>query len=137
VGRTVVAGLVVAVLVYVAVDALWTSETEQVEAEVERLIELAKRGGPGAAEEILDALAEDYRGAVSRAEAAAYLERYVLPGRLGQLTHGAIDAMWKGEEILVPLLRIDVEGRTVLLTVVFAERDGEWRVVDVSRAWSR
>jgi len=128
-----------AVGAYLLVNWFVTSDRERVEAEVERLVSLARRGGEGAASEILDALAEDYRGSrpFGRDDIAAYLRRYVAQGKIRELSTGGFKTLWDGEEILVPILRIDaaVSGAayTLILTVRFAERDGAWKVVDITR----
>jgi len=143
VGRAIAAGLVLAVGLYLVVDALWTSDTERVEAEVERLLKLGREGGPGAAAEILDALAGDYRGTspFTAKEIALNLDRYVATERVANLKNGSYDAIWKGDEIVVPLLVLDADvgsraGR-LYLSIVFAERDGRWKVVDIIRPFGR
>jgi len=124
---------------YLLVNWFVTTDRERVEAEVERLVSLARRGGEEAASEISDALAEDYRGSrpFSREDIAASLRRYVAPGKLRELSTSDFKTLWDGEEILVPILRIDAAtgsaGYTLILTVRFAERDGAWKVVDITR----
>ena len=139
----IAAGVLVAIGLYVAVDAIWTTDTERVELEVERLIDLAREGGPGAAEEILAALADDYDGAspFTRESIARNLEAYVATSRVRNLKSGSYTAVWKGDDILVPLLVLEADAGdrsgTLYLTIVFGQRDGRWKVVDISRAWSR
>jgi len=124
---------------YLLINWFVTTDRERVEAEVGRLVALARQGGEDAAAEILDALAEDYRGRrpFDREDIAAYLRRYVAPRRVRKLSTGDFTTLWKGDEILVPILRIDAAtenaGYTLILTVRFANRDGAWKVVDITR----
>jgi hypothetical protein len=136
--RTVLGVVLLAIGAWVAINALVTTEPERVEAEVERLLDLAREGGEGAADEILGALAEDYHGDYPRERIESYLDSYVGQARIRRLTTGNYKAVWKSDEIIVPILRIDAEthdGRAArtILRVTFAERDGEWKVVNVGR----
>jgi hypothetical protein len=131
----IVLGCIVAVAIIAT--QLFPSDRKRVEEKVEQLAELARRGGPEAAEEILDALADDYRGSVSRKEVDRYVRRYIGGGKVRSLTLGNFKTLWKGDEILVPILavRADVGGYAarLVLTVTFGNRDGVWRITSISR----
>ena len=137
--RIAVVIVLVAIGIYVAVNAIITTEPERVEAEVERLLEVARRGGDEAVEEILLAFADDYRGegtfSMTRIESG--LRQWVAKGRITKLTTGNYQALWIGEEIIVPILSIQATTRhgafNPILRVTFAPRDGEWRIVNVGR----
>ncbi len=139
------AALAVAVAAYLLIDALVTSDREEVERTVERLLAAARRGGDGAVDEILEALADDYRGEGPFARDA--MERRLrthLGGtaRLTRLGAGGYRAIWKGDGILVPILSIEAAAggavQRVVLSVSFAERDGRWRIRDITRVqWGR
>ena len=135
--RGIVGGVVACIVVVFFIDLLTVSDREQVEQDVERLLDLAREGGDEAVDEILAALARDYRGAVSRKTLEANLRRYVGKGQITSLVTGGYKTIWAGEEIHVPLLRITVKTdgftQTVLLSVTYARRDGAWKVVDISR----
>jgi hypothetical protein len=139
--RTAGVIIVVSIAAYVAINALVTTEPERVEAEVERLLGLAREGGEGAVEGILGALAEDYRGSGSfdRARIEFYLKDYLGKGRIKSISTGDYKALWVDEEIVVPILRIiastDRGETSVILRVTFGKRDGTWKIVDVSQ-WS-
>lgn len=142
--RTVALGLVLAVAAWVAIQAIVTTDREAVEEEIGRLVEVARSGGDEGVAEILAALAPDYRGSspFTRESMEANLRRFLAPGRMSDLATGDPSPIWKGEEIFVPLLsvraKVDGAARTVILAVTFAEREGRWRIVDVSRAeWGR
>jgi hypothetical protein len=137
--RTVLVALLLAIGIWLAIDALVKTDAERVEDEVARLVDLAREGGEDAAKGILAALADDYRGsgAFSRERIEGYVRQYVLEGRPEEITTGGYKAVPKGDEILVPLLRIDVRTKrfqaNALLRVTFAERDGRFRVVNVEQ----
>lgn len=136
--RIVVVAILAAIGIWLAIDALITTDAERVEAEVARLVELAREGGDDAAKEILGAIADDYRGdgLFARARIEDYVRRLVAEGQAEEIWTGRYDAIPKGDgTILVPLLRIhvrtkDAEGDAIL-KVTFAERDGRFRVVNV------
>jgi hypothetical protein len=140
VGRTVALGLVLAVAAWFLVQAIVTTDREAVEAEIARLVALARQGGDDAVLGILDALAPDYRGThpFTRESIEENLRHYLEPMRLDSLSTGDPSPVWKGEEIFVPILSIqakaDGAAYRVLLSVTFAERDGSWKIVSVSRA---
>jgi hypothetical protein len=122
---------------YVVVNLLVTTDLERVENEVERAVARAREGGDDAAEAILALLAEDYDGEYPRRSIERYVRRYVGEKRVRELTTGNYKAVWKGDEIVIPILRLDVQtddafGRAIL-RVTFAERDGAWKVVNVGR----
>ncbi len=131
------AGTFLAVGIWFAIDALITTDAERVEAEMERLLDLARQGGEAAATGILDALADDYRGsgAYSRANIEGYARRALLAEPPEELWTGDYVALPKGDEILVPLLRVHVRARgfegDAIVRVWFAERDGRFRIVNV------
>ena len=135
--RGIAAGLAACIVVFYIVDLLTTSDREQVEQDVARLLDLAREGGDEAVDEILAALARDYDGAVSRKALESYLRRYVGKKQITSLVTGNYKTIWAGDEIYVPLLRITARTagftQTVLLTVTYARRDGAWKVVDISR----
>lgn len=136
--RTVLAFFLLAVGAYVLINLLVTTEPERVEAQVERLVELARTGGDDAVDEILLAFADDYRGEdyFSLPRIEGYLRQYVGHRRIRSLETGGYTALWKDDEILVPILALyaktdSVELRPVL-RVTFASRDGEWKIVNVA-----
>lgn len=135
--RTALVALLLAIGIWLAVDALHKTDSERVEDEVARLVDVARQGGEDAAREILAALADDYRGSggFSRERIEGYVRQYVLEGRPEEITTGGYSAVTKGDETLVPLLRIDARTKryqgSALLRVTFAERDGRFRVVNV------
>ena len=140
VARTVIGLVGIALLAFLAVNLLFSDDRDRVEDEMERLIEVAERGGEEAVAEILDALADDYRG--SGWFARKSLERrlravLIPPGRLTELRHGDFDPVVKGDEIVIPLvsLRARIEGNSqqVFLAVTFAFRDDVWKIVNVTR----
>jgi hypothetical protein len=137
--RIALVALLLSTGIWLAIDALVQTDAERVEDEVARLVDLAREGGEGAAREILAALADDYRGSgsFSRERIEGYVRQYVLEGRPEEIATGGYIAVPKGDEILVPLLRIDVRTKryqgSALLRVTFAERDGRFRVVNVEQ----
>jgi len=142
--RIVVAGILFAIGVWLAIDALITTDSERVEAEIERLLEVARRGGDDAADEILDAFAEDYHGAglYSPERIRDYARRYVAGERPEELWLGNFKAFPKEDgTILVPILRIHVKTRNfegdAIVKVTFAERDERFRIVNVEPALGR
>jgi len=105
-----------------------------------RLFDVAREGGEEAVVEILDAFADDYRGSgyFARKSIERRLRAALVPaGRLKKLTHGSIDAVVKGQEIMVPTVSIEAEygGASVraIFAVTWAKRDGLWKIVDVRR----
>jgi hypothetical protein len=138
--RTVLLLFAVVLAGTVLINVLVTTDRELVEADVERLIELARRGGDRAVDEILASLADDYRGGppFTRERIVRGLERYVGESSLELLETGGISTIWAGDEIVIPLLRIHArthggyEGN-LLLRIHYAERDGEWRIIEISR----
>lgn len=134
--------LVLACVVAVAVIAtqLFPSDRKRVEQEVERLADLARTGGPDAVEAILDILADDYRGSIPRKDIETYIRRRLEESGIGSLSLGNFKTMWKGDEILIPILAVRAEGwpMPLLLTVTFADREGRWKVTSCSRTrWGR
>ena len=137
--RTAVAAVLLLVGVWLAIDALIVTDLERVEAEVERLVELARHGGADAAQEILAALADDYRGDgfYARERIADYVRRFVAEDRAEEISTGGYVAVPKGDEVIVPILRVDVRTKrteaTAVLRVTFAKRDGRFRIVNVEQ----
>jgi hypothetical protein len=135
VGRIAVVGVLSAIAVWLAIDALITTDAERVEMEIERLLGLARMGGEDAAAQILDAIAEDYRGAYSRDAIGRYLRQFLVEDRPEEITLGTPMPVPKGGEILVPLLRVDVRTRhaavSTVLRVTFARRGDRFRIVSV------
>ncbi len=138
--RTLLAALAVAVAAWLLVDALVTSDREEVERLVGRLVAAARRGGDAAVDEILAALADDYRGEGPFARDA--MERRLrahLGGdaRLAELSTGDYRALWKGDEMFVPILSVRAAAQgspqRFVLSLWFAERDGAWRITDITR----
>lgn len=135
--RTALVALLLAIGIWLAIDAAVKTDAERVEDEVARLVDVARQGGEDAAREILAALADDYRGSgsYSRERIEGYLKLYIAEGRPEEITTGGYKALPKGDGILVPLLRIDVRTKryqgTAFLRVTFAERDGRFRIVNV------
>jgi len=136
----VLVALLLAIGIYMAVDALFVSDTERVEAEIGRLLDVARAGGEGAADEILAALADDYRGEgpFARASVERYVRGYLAGGPPEELLSGDYEALWIGDEIVVPILSLRAKRKGVMtqlpiLRVHFAERDGRFRVTYVSQ----
>lgn len=127
----------IAVACYVLIHLIVTTDRERVEAEVERLLELARSGGEDAADEILAAFADDYRGTIPLKRIAAFVRDYVGASRIVKLTTGSYKTFWDGDEIRIPILALYITAKgweaKTLLTVVCAERDGEWKIVEFSR----
>ena len=138
--RNLLAFAAIAVAAVVLINVVHTSDRERVEEEMLRLFDIARGGGEDAVREVLDAFAEDYRGTgyYSLKSIERNLRRVLVPaGRLEELSHGSIDAVVKGNEIVVPTVSIKAnlggEPMRVILAVTWAERDGEWKIVDVRR----
>jgi len=128
------------ILALVAYQWIHVSELDEVEAEMERLFEIAERGGEDAADSILAAFADDYRGAgpFSIDRVRRYVRSALVPaGTTTDLKHGDFQPVKRDAEIVVPIVRIqgEVRGRTtnVVVSVTWARRDGAWKIVDVSR----
>jgi hypothetical protein len=133
--RIVVVGVLSAIAVWLAIDALITTDAERVEVEVERLLVLARQGGEDAVAGILDAIADDYRGAYNKETIERYLRMCLVDDRPEEITTGSPAYIPKGGEILIPLLRVDVRMKnfqqTALLRVTFAKRGDRFRIVSV------
>ena len=135
--------IVLACVVGLAVIAaqLFPSDRKRVEQEVERLADLARRGGPDAAEEILALLADDYRGPIPRRDIEKQVRARLEESGVGSLRLGDFKTVWKGDrEILIPILALRADGwpGPVILTVTFADRDGRWRITSCGRTrWGR
>lgn len=117
---------------------LVTTATERVEEITRELLEHARKGGPEAAEAILAALADDFRGgSYSREEVERAIRRHVGGARVRELRAPRVRAEWSEDEVAAfVLLRAELpEGPVLLgLQVLFAERGGEFRIVDVRSA---
>ena len=139
--RIALVALLLAIGIWLAIDALVKTDAERVEDEVARLVDLAREGGEGAAGGILAALADDYRGSggFSRARIEGYVRQYLVEDRPEEITTGKPIAVPKGDEILIPILRIDARTKrsagSAVLRLTFAERDGRFRIVNVEN-WS-
>jgi len=141
VGRTLLIVSALALASFLLIQAIVTTDRERVEAEIERLADLARKGGPEAAAGIRAAFADDYRGSdsLSLREIERQLERWVAPAKLRKVTLGSPSPTAdESGGIIVPLLRVTVETDggvlgTLLLTVTWGERDGAWKIVDITR----
>jgi len=136
--RTALIALAIALAGYIALDFIFTDDKERVEAKVEHLLQLARDGGDDAVEEILDALADDYSGEYPKERIAGHLEYYVGRSQIATLTTGDYQPIVKGEEILIPIFRVDATTKSggatqAILRVTFALRDEEWKIVNVGR----
>jgi len=138
--RNILAILAVVIAAVVLINLLYTSDREYVEEEMLRLFEVARGGGDEAVAEIMEAFAADYRGTgyFSLKSIERRLRGAIVPaGRLKKLTHGSIDAVVKGQEILIPTVSIQAEfGKNpvnAVFAVSWAKREGEWKIVDVKR----
>ncbi|MHC4133776.1 MAG: hypothetical protein ACYTDU_21440 [Planctomycetota bacterium] len=135
--RTLLVGLAIVIAGYALYNLLVTTDLERVEDEVERALAHAREGGDEAAEAVLDILADDYDGEYPRRSIEIHVRRFVGEKRVRKLTTGDYKAVWKGDEIVIPILRLDVETDRgplrAILRVTFAPRDGAWKVVNVGR----
>lgn len=135
--RTLLVGLAILIAGYALFNLLVTTDRERVEAEVEWAVQQAREGGEEAAEALLEMLADDYEGELSRRSIEIYVRRFVGQKRIRELTTGDYKAIWKGEEIVIPILRLDAETDSgplrTILRVTFAPRDGTWKVVNAGR----
>jgi len=131
------AAVAIAVTGFVA-SRLVTTATERVEATTRELLEHARRGGPEAAEAILAALADDYRASsYSREQVERAIRRHVGGARVRELRAPSVRAEWNEDEVAAfVLVRAELPEGPVLLAlqVLFAEREGVFRVVDVRSA---
>lgn len=118
-----------------AVDWLVTTDAERVEMEFERLLALARKGGDEAYAGIIDALAEDYHGLYSRDTIERYLRLAIVDDKPEEIATGSPAFVPKGEQIVIPLLRIDVRTKryqgTGILRVTFAKRGDRFKIVSV------
>jgi hypothetical protein len=137
--RLFVAAGLLAIGIYFAIDAVIVTDRERVEEEVARLVDLAREGGPEAAEEILAALAGDYRGEgpFARERIEGHVRRQVGERRIERLLTGSYQAVPMGDDLVVPILRLQAKTRDFeanpVLRVTFAERDGRFRIVNVEQ----
>lgn len=135
--RTLLVGSAIVIAGYALYNLLVTTDLERVEAEVERGVRLAEKGGEEAAETILEMLADDYDGEWPRRSIEHHVRRLVGGQRIRKVETGDYKAVWKGEEIVIPILRLDVETDSgpirAILRVTFAPRDDTWKVVNVGR----
>lgn len=133
-----VAGLV-AIALWFAIGALITTDAERVEAEVERLVEVARQGGEAAASELLAAFADDYRGSgfYARENVGRYLQRFLVEDRPEEISIGSFLVVPKGEEFMIPLMRVDARSRrdqgTTFVRLTFAKRDGRFKIVSAEQ----
>jgi len=133
--RLLLAALAVGALAWILLAFVVTTATERVEEETERLLELARTGGPEAAAAILDAFAPDYRGgSYSREQVERAVWREVGERRVRKLWAPSLTSEWTEDEIAVTgLLVVELGdgGARLALQLLFAERDGAWKIVDV------
>ena len=136
-GRTLLVGLAIVIGGYALWNLLVTTDLERVEDDVERALAHAREGGDEAAEAVLDILADDYDGEYPRRSIENHVRRIVGEKRVRKLSTGDYKALWKGDEIVIPILRIDLEtdrgSHSAILRVTFALRDDAWKVVNVGR----
>lgn len=134
-GRIAIVGILLAVGVWFAIDAFITTDVERVEMEIDRLLKLAREGGEESVAEILDAFAQDYRGVYRRDAIAGYLREYLVEDRAEEIALGTPLPVPKDDEIVVPLLRVDVRTKhgqlSTVVRVAFAKRDDRFRIVSV------
>jgi len=130
-------GLAIVIGGYALWNLLVTTDLERVEDDVERALAHAREGGDDAAEAVLDILADDYDGEYPRRSIENHVRRLVGEKRVRKLSTGDYKALWKGDEIVIPILRMDVEtdrgSYSAILRVTFALRDDAWKVVNVGR----
>jgi hypothetical protein len=137
VGKIVLVALLVVVGLWLAIHALITTDADRVEAEIERLVDVARKGGDAAAAEILAALADDYRGSgmYARERIERYLDAYVAQGPPEEVWTGDVFPIPVGDGILVPLVRVHVRTKRgegdALLRVTFAKRGDRFRILNV------
>lgn len=137
--RIALVGSLLVIGVWLAIDALITTDLERVEQEVLRLVEVARKGGEEAADEFLAAFADDYRGSglYARDNVARYVHRFLVDDRPEEISIGKPIAVPKGEEIMIPLLRVDARTRrdqgTAFVRLTFAKRDGRFRIVNAEQ----
>ncbi|MHC4222635.1 MAG: hypothetical protein ACYSX0_13385 [Planctomycetota bacterium] len=131
-GVAIVAVIIAAVVLW---NVLVTTDRERVEADVLRLVELAKKGGQEAADEIYEALAEDYRGSgyFERERVRRELTKRVGAGRLKSLEVNDFDVVATGEEMEIPWLILFTEYGNAHLRVTYAKRNDQWKIVNVNR----
>ena len=134
--RIAIAGLALAVIGFLLVQWLFDSETDKVKKELHRLVGLAEQGGPDAAAEILALLADDYEG--SHPYTGANIERMVdaivATSSIDSIQVGDFKVVAKGDGIVVPIFRVTaVPHGTVIVTLFFGQRDGEWKLTNVTR----
>ncbi|MGQ0614026.1 MAG: hypothetical protein ACT4PV_09845 [Planctomycetaceae bacterium] len=137
-GRRVVVGAVLLLLAWLSFELFLSRATDLVETQTSRLLDLALAGGDTAVDEILAAIAPDYRGdEYPRPQLERLIRQQVGEKRISSLRSVRLSADWVDEEIAVfALLRVGLrEGELGLaVRVLFAERDGSWKIVDVKNA---
>jgi hypothetical protein len=138
--RNALLGIGFIVAAVVAINLLYTSDRERVEEETLRLFELAREGGEDAANEILDAFADDYRGQglFSKRSIERRLRLALVPaGTATDIKHGGFDTLVKDDEIVIPLIHVQatVGGgpARVFLIITWGSRGGRWKIVDISQ----
>ena len=131
-------GAVLLLLGWLRFELFLSRSTDRVEAQTARLLELALAGGKAAADELLAAIAPDYRGEEHpRSQLERMIRSYVGESRIVSLRKMSLSADWLDDEIAVfALVRVGLrEGEFVLgVRVLFTERDGSWKIVDVRNA---
>ena len=138
--RNVAIGVGIAVAAFVAYQFLHVTELDVVEEEMERLFDVARNGGEDAVDEILDAFADDYRGAGPfRIDSIRRNLRYALvpAGSATGLKRGDFQPVARSGEILVPIVSVsgEVKGNPVrvVVSVLWGRREGRWKIVDITR----
>ncbi|MEM8883446.1 MAG: hypothetical protein AAGD14_05225 [Planctomycetota bacterium] len=131
-------GIVLAAVI--GFQIVYTDDREAVEERLETLFEIAREGGEDAFDEIMASIADDYRGSGSFGR--KYVERrlkaaLVPAGTTTEIKHGGFSPVVKNDEILVPIVSVQakIRGNAVryAFAVTFAQRDGEWKIVNVTR----
>lgn len=137
--RIAVVGLLIAIGLWLAIDALVVTDMERVEAEVERLVEVARKGGEEAAAEILGAFADDYRGSgfYARENVERYVRQFLVNDRLEEITVNKFGIVPKGDEIMIPFLKVDARSArdqgSAYVRLFFAKRDGVFKIVSAEQ----
>lgn len=124
-------------------DVLIVTDAEEVEDNTARIIELANDGSPETVDAMMEWMAEDFdAGGLSREQIRGYLKRVYDTDPPNMVRSGGITAVWKKDrERFRVQLRVTVVRRgsaqSFLVTIFWAERDDEWKIVRVVRGWPR
>ncbi len=138
--RTGITVLLACAGAYLLIDWLFlASDKDRVREEVARLAALAEEGGEEAAAEIGAALAGPYMGSppFDRAGIERVLKTFVERGRVRSLRLGDFTILAAGGEMVIPLLRVDVDtgsrSATLLLRLTFVPEGDAWRLLRIGR----